>query len=147
MEIEFAIIADSVEAINGKLYMLGGGWNQHRATAFPSQLRMGIAVSLLIAWDETNHPHVVRLVVNEAVEGKPVLPEVNAEVEVGRPAGMLPGTVQRAILALNAAFPVKRPGKYEVVVRAGTSEKRVTFDAVFTGAQATVRVSEGEVAN
>jgi hypothetical protein len=132
MEIEFMIIADSAEAINGKLYMLGGGWDQHRSSAYPSQIRMGIAVSILVAWEETNQKHAVRINVADS-EGNAILPEVEASMELGRPPGIAPGSKQRAMFAVNAAFPLPRPGSYVVTAAAGPCRKQVRFEALLSG--------------
>jgi len=35
MELEFVLIADAVENVNGKLYLLGGGWYQFTSHSFP----------------------------------------------------------------------------------------------------------------
>lgn len=130
MEIEFLIIADAVEAVNRKLYMMGGGWDRWTSPTYPSPMRLGIAVGLLVPWDETNERHRLRLSVIDG-DGKPVIPEIHGEIEVGRPPGMAPGSKQRALLTINAGFPLPRPGPYEVVVTAPAGEeKRVAFEAV-----------------
>ncbi|MFQ5879555.1 MAG: hypothetical protein ACE5IZ_05230 [Dehalococcoidia bacterium] len=134
MEIEFLIIADAVEATNGKLYVLGGGWNQWKSPSFPTQVRMGIAVGILVPWNETNEKHHVTIDIVDA-DGKAVLPPINAEVEVGRPPGLRAGTTQRAILAINSGFPLQSAGSYEVKANVdGGSQKAVTFDAILIGA-------------
>ena len=134
MEIEFLIIADAAEVVNNKLYMMGGGWNQWRSPAYPAPARLGIAVGLLVPWDETNEKHPVRLSILDA-DGRPIVPEIGAEVEVGRPAGITVGTKQRALLAINAGFPVPGPGRYEVRVVAGRNgeQRNVTFEALLAG--------------
>lgn len=133
MEIEFLIIADAVEAANGKLYMIGGGWDRWTSHTYPSPIRMGIAIGLLVPWDETNEKHRIRVSVNDA-DGQRVLPDIGAEVEVGRPPGMTPGSTQRAMLAINAGFPLQKPGRYEVSVVAPTgAEQKVTFEALLAG--------------
>jgi len=130
MEIEFLIIADAVDGVNGKLYVMGGAWDRWTSRTYPSPIRLGIAVGLLVPWDETNEKQSVRLSIVDA-DGKPVVPDIDGEIEVGRPPGLTPGTTQRALLTINAGFPMPKPGRYEVsvTVPAG-AEKRVAFDAV-----------------
>ncbi len=138
MEVEFLILADSVQAVDGKLYMLGGAWDRWTSAAFPSPIQMGIAVGLLVPWDETNEKHPVTIsVVDE--DGKEAIPPISAEMEVGRPPGVRPATTQRSLRAINASFPLPRPSRYQVVVTAPGTEKRVTFDAV-VGGKGTVRL-------
>ena len=134
MEIEFLIMADATEAVNNKLYMMGGGWDRWHSPSYPAPIRLGIAVGLLVPWDETNEKHPVRLAIVDA-DGKPIVPDIGAQVEVGRPPGITAGSTQRALLAINAGFPIPKPGRYEVRVVAGQDgmERRVTFEAVLAG--------------
>ena len=134
MKLEFLILADFVEAVNGKLYVMGGGWDQSRNPAYPATIRAGIAVGLLVAWEETNERIPIRLsIVDE--DGKSVVPEIGSEVEVGRAPGVRQGIQQRALLAINAMFPVPRPARYEIVATAGSEkqELRVAFEALLAG--------------
>jgi hypothetical protein len=134
MDIEFLALADAAEVVNQKLYMLGGCWNTWRSAAYPSPARLAIAVGIEVGWDETNQRHPVRLsIVDE--DGKTIVPDITAEVEIGRPPGITTGVSQRALLAVNAGFPLPRPGRYEVRVVAGQDgvERTVTFEAVLVG--------------
>jgi hypothetical protein len=133
MEIEFLIIADAVDAVNHKIYMIGGGWDRWTSHTYPSPIRLGIAIGLLVGWDETNERQHISISIIDA-DGEPTVPEMGADVEVGRPPGMKPGSPQRALLAINAAFPLPKPGRYEVRLEAPNGvEKRITFDAVLAG--------------
>jgi len=133
MEIEFLIIADAVEAVGGKLYMIGGAWDRWNSRTYPSPIRVGIAIGLLVPWDETNQKHSISVSIVDADGGR-VVPEMGADVEVGRPPGMRAGSAQRAVLAINAGFPLASPGRYEVCVAGPNGvEKTVTFDAVLAG--------------
>lgn len=139
MDIEFLIIADAVEAVNGKLYMIGGGWDRWTSRTFPCPMHLGIAIGLLVPWDETNQRHHISVSIVDA-DGKQIVPEIGADVEVGRPPGMTLGSAQRAVLAINAGFPLPNPGRYEVRVAAPNEvEKKVTFDAVLAG-QGTLQI-------
>ncbi len=133
MEIEFLVIADAVEAVNGKLYMLGGGWDQLRQPVYPSPIQMGIAIAVKVPWGETNQKHQLTVSIADE-DGKPVVPAIGGEVEVGRPAGMRDGITQRALLAINASFALQRPGRYEVRVEDASGEtKSVSFEAFIAG--------------
>jgi hypothetical protein len=139
MQIEFLIIADAVEAVKGKLYMMGGGWDRWTSQSYPSPIHLGIALGLLVPWDETNERQRISVSIVDA-DGKAVVPQIEAGVEVGRPPGMTPGSAQRALLAINAGFPLPNPGRYEVCVAAPNEvEKKVTFDAVLAG-QGTLQI-------
>ena len=139
MDIEFLIIADAVEAVKGKLYMIGGGWDRWTSHSYPSPIRLGIAIGLLVPWDETNEKHPIKISIVDA-DGKAVVPEIGTAVEVGRPPGMTPGSAQRAMLAINVGFPLANPGRYEVcLVAPNDVQKKVTFDAVLAG-QGTLQI-------
>ena len=134
MDIEFLALADAAEVANQKLYMLGGCWDVWRSPAYPSPTRMAIALAIKVEWDETNQRHPVELsIVDE--DGKAVIPDIKAEVEVGRPPGIAAGVSQRALLAINVSFPLPRPGRYEVRALVGQDhvERRVSFEAVLSG--------------
>ena len=133
MEIEFLILADSAQAVGGKLYMLGGGWSQYRARAFPIQLVAGIALGLSVPWDETNQKRSVELsIVDE--DGQVILSPVTTQVELGRPPGLKPGSSQRIVIAATVGFRLPKAGRYEVVCRVeGQELKRIYFDAVQVG--------------
>jgi hypothetical protein len=133
MEIEFLIIADAVEAANGKLYMLGGGWDQRAAPAYPAPCQMGIAIGLSVPWDETNQNHSISISIRDA-DGTPVIPTIQGQVEVGRPPGLRLGINQRAMMAINAGFALPRPARYELCVALPNGVERcVAFEAVLAG--------------
>lgn len=88
------LLCDYAEAINGKLYIMGGGW-----TICPSGHRnMAIAIRVLVPWSETNIRHKLSLMLQDdggnVIElGDPpqkVLHE--GSFEVGRPPGVPAGT-------------------------------------------------------
>jgi hypothetical protein len=106
------ILCDAAEEVNGKLYILGGGWSVMQADQ-PSN--MAIAIKLSVPWDQTNRKHVVAVDMHDA-DGTPVetplgRPQASLEFELGRPPGLKPGT------PLDAPFVVSFPG---VALEAGT---------------------------
>ena len=96
------LLADYAEAVNGKLYVMGGGWSITRPEPGP----MGIAIKIEVPWDEANRSHRLQLALLDA-DGKAVLGpdekpiEVRGEFEVGRPPGLAPGTPLDFVVALN----------------------------------------------
>jgi hypothetical protein len=58
--IDFVMLANHAEAINGLLYMLGGGWTDHRRMVVAGQPNppsaFSIALSVYTPWSETNRP-------------------------------------------------------------------------------------------
>jgi hypothetical protein len=91
----FLLLCDFAEEINGKLYIMGGGWS--RFTIQQPEASMAIAAKLLVPWTDANRQHaiLVRLVTEDGepvpdADGQPV--ELSGKMEVGRPAGLPPGT-------------------------------------------------------
>jgi hypothetical protein len=57
-----AMLADSAEAVNGKLYLLGGGWDTLAVTHLPTvQSRVAVAVLVRTGWNDTDEPHQLTL--------------------------------------------------------------------------------------
>ncbi len=127
MEVEFLILADAVEAVGGKLYMLGGAWDRYNSSSFPAHARIGIAVGFSVDWNETNQRRDVIITLMDE-DGKEVVPPIKGQFEVGRPPGITPGSRQRALLAINGAFQLPKPGGYQVRLVAGSLEKTVAFE-------------------
>ena len=113
------LLADAAQAAEGKLYVLGGGWS----ITGPEPSPMALAVKIEVPWDQANHPHVCRLELLDS-DGQPVEAETpigeeqpiffEANFEVGRPAGVKPGTPIDLPLAVNIP-PVRLDagGRYE----------------------------------
>ena len=132
MEIDFAIIADSADVANGKLYLLGGGWDKFYAQSFPQSVRLAVALGVLVPWDQCNERIPIKMLIRDA-DGHPVGPEMTAQIEVGRPPGIAPGSTQRAVLAINSVFPIQQPGRYEILIAADGKERSMVFEAILGG--------------
>ena len=112
------LLCDSAQALEGKLYILGGGWNVTGPDPVPSAIAMYIEVS----WDMANSPHSWRLELLDS-DGQPVtVPTpmgdqplvIGGEFEVGRPPGVTPGTGLGIAQAINLApIPLVPGGRYE----------------------------------
>jgi len=131
VEIEFLHIADAVEAINGKLYMLGGCWTLHRSSNFPSNLRIGIALSILMSPEELEASTTHCLNLGIFGPHGSLIPEVPMQFAIdSRPASAeIP---RRSIIALNTAVPIPAAGAYHVRVRVGDLERSVKFEAILS---------------
>lgn len=91
-------LADAAQVAEGKLSVLGGGW---QTTTSPLTAPAGVALIIQIPWDETNRKHRFKLELLTA-DGKPVLlptgPNafapilIGQEFEVGRPPGIKQGS-------------------------------------------------------
>ena len=109
------VLCDYAEAVNGKLYVMGGGWNVAFSGGQP--INAGLAILVVCPWDQTNRRHELRVELLTAdgdvvaVQGREVT--FTAEFELGRPPGIKAGTSLNAPFAWNLqglALPV---GDYE----------------------------------
>jgi len=114
------LLADAAQAVNGKLYVLGGGWS----ITGPQPTPMALAVKLEVPWDRANLKHAWRLELLDE-DGAPVeVPgppggelqplQLGGELETGRPPGLKPGTPLDVPLAFNfPPMPIPPGGRYE----------------------------------
>jgi hypothetical protein len=127
--VEFLILAEHVEAIHGKLYLMGGAWETIHVARFDVPVALSVAVSVQVPWNATNQQHAVSVSVQTA-DGE-VLTAEERQVMVGRPAHVEPGTSQRTLLVLEMSVDLPRPDRYVVVAAIGeTPQARVSFSAV-----------------
>jgi hypothetical protein len=112
------LLADFAQVADGKLTVVGGGWS----LSGPEPTPFGIAILVHVPWDQANRRHTLRLELIDA-DGQPVLmpgtedgeerPIVfldDVEFEVGRPAGIKPGTPLELPLAVNSGPLPLEPG-------------------------------------
>ena len=107
------LLADAVQAAEGKLYVLGGGWNVTTGAA-----PFGIALLIEVPWTEAEQGHRWQLHL-ETEDGSPVAPPgsvegitVGGDFEVGRPPGTRPGTAFNVPVAINSGPLRLEPGRY-----------------------------------
>jgi hypothetical protein len=111
------LLADHAQALNGKLYAMGVGWN----VTGPAPTPFALAGVLELDWDEANRPQHLRIEL-QTEDGQPVLvptpigdqPVVlEAQFEVGRPPGTRAGTYFNLPVAINVgAMPIPPGGRY-----------------------------------
>ena len=112
------LLADSAQAVGGKLYVLGGGWSMTGPKPSPSALAMKFEVP----WDRANERFHVAIELLDA-DGDPVTVDGNdasdpvrleAQLETGRPAGLKPGTPLDAVMALNfGPLPLRPDSRFQ----------------------------------
>ena len=128
-ELEFVLLADHTEAVNGRLNALGAGWtDQYRGDTQgggPPITHFGIGVSVLVPWTETNRAHRLGLRIEDEDGGQ--LGGLDADLEMGRPPGIQRGSDQRAVLGVNVNITFPRPGGYRVVAQLGEQTRTIPF--------------------
>lgn len=121
MQLGFLLLTDQSEELNGKVYVLGGGWNVLRFPALPQRWTFRIALGVDVPWDETNRRHQLEVTVEDpdgGVLGEPF----SVEFESGRPPGSMPGQEQRMVMSVGAAPTFEATGPHATVVRVNGDE-------------------------
>jgi hypothetical protein len=112
------MLADYAVVAGGKLVIVGGGWS----ITGPAPTPFAIALKVEVPWDQGNAKHKMRVELVDA-DGEPVLVPteggieqqlaMEGEFEVGRPAGLKPGTPLDVMLAVNfPPQPIPPGGRY-----------------------------------
>src|SRR5690348_319535 len=127
MDVDFAILADSAQLVNEKVFLLGGGWTAIWAREIPTVHRGAFALGIRVSWDETNERHTLAVEVRD-IDGELVQEIAKGEFEAGRPPGIAQGADQLINIAANVDFKLEATGEYVVVVEIdGNLEKRIPF--------------------
>jgi hypothetical protein len=121
MEVGFILLTDHSEAVNGKLYMVGGGWNVLRFPELPQQWNFGIALGIDVGWDETNRPHDLSIKIEDP-DGVQLGDALEGNFETGRPPGMPPGQDQRLVMSVGTTASFSAAGPHAAVVQVNGEE-------------------------
>jgi hypothetical protein len=133
MKIEYALLADAAQAVGGKIFILGGGWNVFRAANYPAPAQLAVAMGIGFAANEIGIRYPVKIAIADDA-GIPVVPELNGQIETGQAVPDLPkGLPIKIPLAWNVSFNVPHPGRYAIVITVGSSQTELSFDAIFVG--------------
>lgn len=111
------LLADHAQALGGKLYVMGGGWN----VTGPAPAPIALAGILELEWDEANEPKTLRVelltedgqpvTVPTPTGDRPVV--IDGNVEVGRPPGTRRGSLFNVPIAINVGpLPIPPGGGY-----------------------------------
>ena len=133
MRIEYALLADAAQAVGGKVFVLGGGWNLFRAANYPAPVHLAVAMGLGFTSDEVGIKYPLNVVIADEA-GVPIIPEMKGQVETGQLAPDVPKTASVKIpVAINVNMSLPHPGTYTVVVTPGSSKAQLSFEAIFAG--------------
>lgn len=128
--VDFVIVADRAEAINGKLYMMGGAWDSLRVIDFGQPVQFFIALGIVIPWTAANDEVKVQLLL-QSEDGRRIEEPAEFGVIVGRPPHATRGQSFRAVMAAEAKYKLPGPGAYELVASIMSGEtKRTVFYAL-----------------
>ncbi len=108
-QVEFALVADAVQAVAGKLYIIGGGWDTLFVRSFPARHpTLGIGIRIRIPWSDLDTFTLAVDLVDEdgssLFKGK----RLEQRIKVNRPSTMPAGGdmgIVRAFTFNNLVFP------------------------------------------
>jgi len=127
LEVDYLLLADGAQLAGDKLYLLGGGWSVVNAGQLPTSIPVGLALGILVGWNETNQRHQFKVEILHE-DSNETLYRMEGEFEQGRPPGIQPGSEQRFQLVSSHVLALKAAGQY--VLRAyvnGHQLKRTAF--------------------
>ena len=100
LAVEFFMLADRAEVIQGKLYLMGGAWDRQYVVDFAQPVLVSFAIGIRVPWNATNREHRLRITV-ETADGQMVNNfALEAGFAAGRPAVAQPGESQRVVVAI-----------------------------------------------
>jgi Family of unknown function (DUF6941) len=130
VEIRVMLAADAAQAVGGKLYVLGGGFDRINMPSVPFQFRFDLAMLIEVPWVSTNQPYEVVVELLDA-DGEFAGYRAEARMETGRPPGIRQGTSILVPIAVPVVAEFRDPGRY--VLRAsvnGRPKNRIAIEAV-----------------
>ncbi len=107
MRLEYMLLADKAEAINGKLYLLGGGLDTVRLLTIPSLASYDIVLSVKVTREEAGEHHF-QLTLEDS-SGAPVFGPIQSTLTATAPSE---GPESRVLLVVSGPFPVGAPGTF-----------------------------------
>jgi hypothetical protein len=118
------ILADGAQEAGGKLYVLGGGWNQVMLPQVPGPLpNLAIAALLGVPWNDTNTPILFELFLVHEDDALDAAPLVSGTLTAGRPPGATPGEEIPIPLAMNLNnLLFEKTGGFAFVLRCNGEE-------------------------
>jgi len=127
IQIDFLMLADHAEVLNGKLYVMGGAYDRKRVHDLTKPINVVLALGIVVPWHLANEEHPVNLVIEDQ-DGTSLL-QSSASVNVGRPPNAVKGQVFRAMFCVAADILLPRLGTYRVVLSCRSAQKAVSFIA------------------
>lgn len=125
------LLCDHAAVADGKLYVNGGGIS----IVGSNVVSMSVALLVFVPWTDANRPISLELTLQNQ-DGQPVLVdgrpmETHGQLEVGRPAGVSPGTAIEWPFVFNIAGLRLAPGRFEWRLRLD-GQAREDWRAAFT---------------
>lgn len=110
-EVEYLLLADHVEALGGKLYLMGGGWDTLWIGDITRSAPLEIACGIQIPYNETDEEHRLTLAMTTP-DGVEIAPPVDIRLRAGRAPTLERGAPTHVPFAVRAEFQFPRHGEY-----------------------------------
>lgn len=130
IQIRVMLLADAAQAVGGKLYVLGGGFDRINMPTVPFSHRFDLAMLIQVPWVATNQPYQIVVELQDA-DGEPMGYRAEATMETGRPPGIRQGTALTIPIAIPVIADFSGPGRYVLQASInGREANRVAIEAV-----------------
>jgi hypothetical protein len=134
IQIKVMMAADAAQAVGGKLYILGGGFDRVHAPTLPFQYKFDLAMIISVPWTATNTPYQIVVELLDA-DGTSVGYRAEAMMETGRPPGIRQGTSFTVPVAIPVVAEFREPGRYALTGAVnGKESNRVVVEVASTAA-------------
>jgi hypothetical protein len=132
-EIGWMILADKAEALNGKIYMLGGGFDRLVVRDIRNQPQVGIAMEVLVPREMAGQP-IPLVLSREYPDGRAALPSIaagNMTMPI-MPTQLADGIeMLRGLIVITVSFDLPSAGTYIIGATLGEGlKKMVRLDIV-----------------
>lgn len=124
-EIDYLLVADFAEVVNGKTYLMGAGWDRFAPPQYPAQLKIAVAVGVRVPFLESNMPHHLTVLLRREAEE---YVRMEADLETGRLPGAR-GESTMIPMALNATVAIAEPQTLELTAELGGHSRRIMIRA------------------
>ncbi len=122
--IDSLLVADHAEAVNGKLYVMGGGFDTLFAPQFPHVVRFSFAALFKVPWNDTNRRLPVKGWAVRADDGSELGWRMEGELEAGRAPGSRGGDAQ-VMVAGPIGFEVNEPLEFVLHIAFGADKREI----------------------
>lgn len=124
--IDFLMLADRAEVLNGKLYVMGGAWDRLQRANFDEPADISVTLGILVPWHATNQEYELNIDLEHA-DGTS-LANIKGGFVTGRHPEAVPGQAFRTIVALGGKFKLPGPGAYQFTAKLSSGDsKSVAF--------------------
>lgn len=117
--VDFAFLADAVQVVGGKLFALGGGWDQLLVGGLPTRhSSMGIGMRITFPWGWDKSPVDVGVDLQDQ-DGRSILGSriLQRRLPVKPPSGFAPGAIFGYPIAFTFnSLPFESAGDYSFVI-------------------------------